>query len=236
MSSSEPSSASAGVPAFTHFVFVDFENVPSVNLGLVSGKRAHVTLLIGKNQTKVDVDMAEQIQRHPSQVRLIKVGASGRNALDLTLAFHLGQAAQRIPNAHYIIVSKDKDFVPLVAHLTALGIKVTRQDTFSIPGTPAAKKKTAATPAPPPPPRSHSPVASRPDRATKVVAQLKNHASRNRPSTLTRLRSKIKTDLGPDFTEAKSVSIIDRLRDDGTLAINEKGKVTYGPAAALNPS
>lgn len=34
---------------FTQYVFIDFENVPSLDLGLIEGKSVHVTLLIGKS-------------------------------------------------------------------------------------------------------------------------------------------------------------------------------------------
>ena len=93
----------------THYVFVDFENVPEVNLGLIEGKPVQVTLLIGKNQKKLDLALVQQIRRLASQVELIEVGASGHNALDLPLAYYLGQAVQRCPDAHFHIVSKDKD-------------------------------------------------------------------------------------------------------------------------------
>jgi len=77
-------------------VFVDFENVPEVDLGLVEGKPVHVTILIGKNQKKIDLPLVQQIRRLAAQVELVEVGASGRNALDLTLAYYLGQAVLRL--------------------------------------------------------------------------------------------------------------------------------------------
>ncbi|MBI2498594.1 MAG: hypothetical protein HYV75_11965 [Opitutae bacterium] len=72
--------------SFTHFVFVDFENVPSIDLALVAGKPVHVTLLIGKNQTKRETSLSVQLHAHAGQVAPIEVGASGRNALDMVLS------------------------------------------------------------------------------------------------------------------------------------------------------
>eukprot|EP01031_Cornospumella_fuschlensis_P013228 gene13228-biopygen11165 len=74
-------------PASDHLVFVDFENVPALDLSAIEGKSARVTLLIGKNQKKLDLDLVRQIHRLAPQVDLVEVGASGHNALDLTLAF-----------------------------------------------------------------------------------------------------------------------------------------------------
>ncbi|MES1168419.1 MAG: hypothetical protein ABUL61_04545, partial [Oleiharenicola lentus] len=67
---------------FTYFVFVDFENVPTADLGLVEGKPVHVTFLIGKKQTWLDLTLVKQIHRLATQVELVEVGASGHNALD----------------------------------------------------------------------------------------------------------------------------------------------------------
>src|SRR5580698_9329683 len=98
--------------AVLHFVFVDFENVPEVDLGLVAGKPAHVMLLLGKHQKKLDIGLVQQIRRLAEQIELVEVGASGHNALDLTLAYYLGRAVQRDPEAQFYVVSKDSDFDP----------------------------------------------------------------------------------------------------------------------------
>ena len=119
-------------PAFAHFVFVDFENVPDVDLGLVEGKPVHVTLLIGKNQKKLDLTLVRQIHRLASQVELVEVGATGRNALDLTLAFYLGQSVHQRSSAQFHIVSKDQDFDPMIGHLVGRTVKVARCEAFHL--------------------------------------------------------------------------------------------------------
>src|ERR1700722_8753501 len=119
------------IPAILHFVFVDFENVPEVDLGLVTGMPAHVMLLLGKHQKKLDVALVQQIRRLADQIELIEVGASGHNALDLTLAYYLGNAVQRNPQAQYYVVSKDSDFDPMLGHLRAQHIEVARFASFA---------------------------------------------------------------------------------------------------------
>src|SRR4051812_27262518 len=88
-----PSLAAPDVRPMNH-VFVDFENVPSVDLSLIRGRPVDVTLLIGEKQRRLDLDLVRQIHEHATQVSLVEVGASGRNALDLVLAWHLGHAAE----------------------------------------------------------------------------------------------------------------------------------------------
>ena len=61
-------------PALTHFVFVDFENVPSVDLDAIGAHPVHVTLLIGKNQKKLEVALVQQILRLTTRVDLLEVG------------------------------------------------------------------------------------------------------------------------------------------------------------------
>jgi hypothetical protein len=68
-----------GTPDITHFVFVDFENVQEVDLSPIAGQAVQVTLLLGKNQTKIDLELVKQIQQFGSQVKLIEVGGPGRN-------------------------------------------------------------------------------------------------------------------------------------------------------------
>jgi hypothetical protein len=207
------------VETITCFVFVDFENVPEIDLGLVAGKPVHVTLLLGKNQKRVDLPLVQQIHRLAAQVELVEVGASGHNALDLTLAIYLGQAVQRAPRAHFCIVSKDKDFDPMISHLHGRQIKVERHDSFAaLPFVPQSKK---------PAPAVKKPAE---DRRSKVTARLKNPTTRNRPSSRKALLAHLKTALGKEASDASAEAIIRELGDVQALTIDAHGKVSY-PAA-----
>lgn len=215
--------------SITHFVFVDFENVPTVDLGVVEGKLVHVTLLIGKKQTKLDLVLVRQIHRLAARVELVEVGASGHNALDLTLAYYLGQAVQRAPGAQFYIVSRDKDFEPMISHLHGRGIKVVRCDSFAaLPFLPRPKVVGPAK-------KSAVAVKKQPeDRRAKVIARLRNSASRNRPATQKALLARIKTDLGKEATDAKAEDIFCELRDKHGLTVDDMGKVSYAAVAGGN--
>lgn len=218
-------SAAAAPPV--HFVFVDFENVTEVDLAAIDGQLVHVTLLIGKNQKKIDLDLVEQIQAFAAQVKLVKVGASGHNALDLTLACYLGRAIERAPAASFAIVSKDKDFAPMIAHLLDHEVVVARYDSFAaLPflhhRKPAVAPKSA--PAAKPGPAAKKPAE---DRSAKVIARLKNPASRNRPSDEPALRAHLKSALGKESSESKVDDIVRRLCATGVLTIQTNGDVAY---------
>jgi PIN domain len=217
---------SGAAPTPAHFVFVDFENVPEVDLGAIEGQSVHVTLLIGKNQKKLDLELVKQIKQFTEQVDLVEVGASGRNALDLTLAYYLGRAIQRAPVANFAIVSKDKDFAPMIAHLVDHNVEVARYDGFNaLPflhhRSPAAVPKSA-------PAKPVAPVKKPPeDRGAKVIARLKNPASRNRPSDELRLRAHIKSALGKESSEPKVDELVRQLREARIALIETSGHVSY---------
>jgi len=222
--------------AITHYVFVDFENVPEVDLTLIEGKPVHVTIMIGKNQKKIDLPLVQQIRRLAAQVELVEVGASGRNALDLTLSYYLGQAVLRAPDALFCIVSRDKDFEPMIAHVSTKGIKVVRRDTF------------AALLFLPKPARRHSARAAVPvkpsallaeetfvredtpdERLERLIFRLQT-TSRSRPKRKARLLGRINSDFGNNLSEAEQNEKLDELIRRGVLTIGAKDAVVYAGA------
>lgn len=217
----------------THFVFVDFENVPEADLRLVAGKPVHVTLLIGKNQAKLDFSLVEQIHQLAAQVELVKLGGSGRNALDMTLAYYLGRAAERRPDAQFFIVSKDKDFEPMLAHIVEREIKAVRCDSFAVlPFLPKSKKSTPAKV-----PKSVPSVKAEPltstaaldERFEKLVKRLSNNLA-PRPKKQSRLLAHINTAYGGKLAEVEQRRKLAELVDRGVLSIDGADKVTYSPS------
>jgi hypothetical protein len=204
--------------AAAHFVFVDFENVPDIDLGLIAGHPVKVTLLIGKNQKKLELPLVQQIHRLAGQVKLVEVGATGRNALDLTLTYYLGRTVHQSPAATYHIVSGDKDFDPLIAHLKAGGTLVVRSGSFAALPFLAPPKKTPSVAKPAPG-----------DRPARLTARLKNPTSTNRPTTRRTLLSHIKSSLGPDLSEAQAEAFIQHLCTAKVLTLDARNKVHYIP-------
>jgi len=218
----------------THFVFVDFENIPDIELGLIAGHPVHVSLLIGKNQTKLHLPLVQQIHKLADQVDLIEVGGSGRNALDLTLAYYLGHAIQQMPTLKFHIVSGDKDFDPLIAHIHAKGLSVTRHTTFAaLPFLPRQKKAVAPAhtkpAAMPTPKKSPAPTAKPPaiDRSAKLIARLSNPSSKNRPASSKALLAHLKASLGKEATDAKVQETVSVLQTKGVLSIDAAGKIQW---------
>ena len=161
----------------------------------------------------------------------MEVGGSGSNAHDITLSSYLGRAIERVQAARFAIVSKDKDFVPMIAHLNAQQIEVARFDSFSaLPflthRKPSAVPKSPAAPRPVPPTKKPAE-----DRRTKVIAALKNPLSSNRPADQAALRAHVRNALGKEASDEKVDSIVRDLVTAGALAIDSRGKVSYGRTA-----
>ena len=214
---------------FAQLVFVDFENVPHVDLDAIATLPVVVTLLIGKNQTKLDTSLVAQIHRRAAQVRLVEVGASGRNALDLTLAYYLGYAAASTAAAELHIVSKDKDFEPLIAHLRSQNLKVTRSESFAaLPFLPVKKiapptRKAASTPKKVVSPDLAVPVV---DKLEKLIIRLQTSAG-PRPKKKTSLLRHINTAYGNKLSEDELLALVDQLVVRGIFAIDARDNLTY---------
>jgi PIN domain len=206
--------------SIAHFVFVDFENVPEVDLDLIGDRPVMVRLLIGKNQKKLDLALVQQIRRHAVRVELTEVGATGHNALDLTLAYYLGQAALQAPHAQFHVVSKDKDFEPLIAHLRAEKVRVFRHDTFAALSF-LPQPKITAFPKGANPQKTAAPV----DKFEKLIAHFQNTPA-SRPKKRTKLLAHINTTYGGKLSEAQQNEVAEKLIARGVITIDAAGKVS----------
>jgi hypothetical protein len=117
----------------TH-ILVDFENVqPSADdIGLVRGDDVRLTIFRGPGQMKYSADVAEAWQPLGANVSFIRCAKAGRNAVDMHIAFYLGElvAANKgnggTARARLVIVSRDTDFDPLLLYIRTQGFEASR--------------------------------------------------------------------------------------------------------------
>lgn len=217
-------------PIVNH-VFVDFENVQEIDPGVIGRKTVRFTLLAGPRNTKLDISVVKELLKHPEAAQLIHLTASGKNALDFALAYYLGRAVVDDPTGRFHIVSKDKGFNPLVEHLQGKEIQAFRHDNFGtldLFRSPKAKTPAAA-PARTPRKAKAKPKASA-SRLDELAAKALDHlrkATTKPPKSLPKLISHLGTHLGKKITAAEVPSLIENLRSDAYLTINEKGFVSY---------
>jgi PIN domain len=146
------------------YILVDFENVqPSAaDIGLVRGDGVRLCIFRGPGQTKYSADVAEAWQPLGASVTFIRCAKAGRNAVDMHIAFYLGElvAAQDRAaagkGARFVVVSRDTDFDPLLMHVRSHGYSATRVASLKAalegngaePAEPKAAKKRATRAAP----------------------------------------------------------------------------------------
>ncbi len=227
-----------------HHLFVDFENVQDIDLGALGGDPVELTVILGKDQKPPPSRLLATLLERTGALRLIKLEHAGRNALDMSLAAHVGAAAARDPSGTFHILSEDRDYDPLIAHLRLTGIDAVRVGKSPPPAPVPAPA--AARPAPsrpetrtavpaagrpaPNPPESRAAASSMIDKATNVANRLRRSA--NPPSRKARLLSHIRDQLKGRIGEGDENEILDLLVESGFVAIDTRNRVTYPGLAA----
>ena len=97
----------------------------------IANRLVKVTLVLGERHKNLPVALVKKFLKYPAQVALVETGRSGKNALDLVLAQHIGEAKKTDPHGYFHIVSKDKDFDALIGHLKDNGTLAARHAAFS---------------------------------------------------------------------------------------------------------
>ena len=133
-----------------NFVMVDFENVQPSSLGALSPDTCDIKVFTGAHQKKVELALAQALQRFGPNAEWIQITGSGKDALDFHIAFYIGHLAAAHPQASFTIVSRDTGFDPLVKHLAKLGIgcrRVAAIDAITPAGPPLAETRVQKVPA-----------------------------------------------------------------------------------------
>ena len=132
------------------YILMDFENVQPKMLERLRPGSFRVKVFLGQHQSKLMLDLVQKLQPFGSDAEYIQIQGSGPDAVDFHIAFYIGQLAAAEPSTHYVIVSKDKGFDPLVRHLALRGITCRRVP--ELPEPPAPKAPPLPTPKPGPKP------------------------------------------------------------------------------------
>jgi hypothetical protein len=204
-----------------NYVFVDFENVQDINLAVPMDKPMSLVLLIGEKQKTIGVDLVEQLFARSANVQLVRLAASGKNALDFVLAYHVGRAMAADAGAYFHIVSKDKGFDALVKHLKTQGHRIARYDAFAeLPFLTAAKggAKTVE--------KSVPQTAEGAGKVGEFIAALQRNPA-NRPKKEKTLRAHLRSHMGRDLSDDEAGKLFDDLVKRAGITIDAKGGVSY---------
>lgn len=195
-----------------NYIFVDFESVQDIDLTLIEGRPVKVFLFIGEQQTKMSVELLMQVHRFHDQVQLIKLQCTGKNALDFVLAHHTGLQVAADRDGFFHIVSRDKGFAALVAHLKDNDIWAARAEVFAeIPVLVDVHKLT---------------LTERLDRVKARLSTMKQADNDGRPKKRTSLCSTIHTVFHKLLSDAEVQAVMEGLKQKRWIDFADE-KVAY---------
>lgn len=208
-------------------VFVDCENLGTKGMDWIEGANIRLHLFLGPRQKELPVELVGQLLEHAAAAQMVRVGKSGKNALDFVLAYHVGQAVLTDPKAYFHIVAKDTGYDALVEFLKSRNVKVRRHDDWS-----ALTLHFALMPCPPaaaPKPATAGPVASEPvlsSVAAKLLDGLRK-SEKSRPKKLKTLLSHALNYISKDQLPDAAQKAVDELRRARLIEVDAKEAVTY---------
>ena len=128
------------------YLLVDLENVQPSPQEVESwlGKDGEAWVFYGPNQLKRKAAFEAESPRST----LVPISRPGANSLDFHLVFYLGYLAAKHPRSRFVVLAKDTDYDPPIAHAETLAFSVERLSSLLAPASPAMKplsgpKKTA---------------------------------------------------------------------------------------------
>ncbi len=193
----------------TNYILIDYENVSSPTvLDVLSQGHYKVVVFVGATQPKVTYEVASTLQKLGERATYIKINASGSNALDFHIAYYIGRLAVNEPDAYFHIISKDKGFDPLVAHLKEHKIFAARSS--DIPEISLVKVATATTTT---------------DKVAIILTKLK-HQNTSRPRTVRTLSSTINALFQKKLASDQLASLIEELVSQKIILVTDN-KVSY---------
>lgn len=189
-------------------VLIDFESVQPDTLTPLMEEHFQVLLFVGANQSKLPFELAAAVQTLGSRGEYIKMSGNGPNALDFHIAYYIGRLAAENGSAFFHVISRDKGFDPLIAHLKSKKILAGRwEDVGEIPIVKNANRKSPK------------------EKAELFVAKLREPKV-TRPRTEKTLTSALKAHFRDALEQNEIPSVIKALQATGFVSICG-GKVTY---------
>jgi len=229
------------LPSAVDHVFVDFENVHTIDRNIFDARTVHLTLLMGSRQTRLDMTLVETLLQHAVTVEFVRLKTSGRNALDFTLAYYVGRAVLANPSGCFHILSKDAGYDPLIEHLRSKNVWIKRHDNCTTLTSPSSAIVALSQPVTKPKSlpvhkaQQHSAGADTDEKESKVLEHLRKPTI-PRPRTKRKLLNFLVAHFNKGVTEAEALNLIVKLSQAGHLVIDDVGKVTYRLAPCETPT
>jgi hypothetical protein len=168
-------------------------------------------VFVGANQKNISFELVTAIQTLGEDASYQKISGNGSNALDFHIAFYIGELAAKDPNAFFHIISRDKGFDPLIAHMRERKIFALRhKDLSEIPFVRILNTN------------------SLDEKIDAISASLSSRGS-SRPRKVKTLANTVNALFMKTLDEAAQSAIISELQRRKHITINDQ-TVSYGPS------
>jgi hypothetical protein len=173
----------------TPYVLVDFENVQP-DLSQLAHTPYKVKIFFGARQQegRVPLKLLLATKALGDAWEPVLVSRSGRNAVDMHIAYWIGRLLKTEPDAHIHVISADTDFDPLIESLRKENFTVDRTKSLAELVARQAPRMPANRTAAPRPPAARA-TKGRAVAAPKLAAPVKTPVSDNLSGVLKHLRS-----------------------------------------------
>lgn len=193
-----------------NYILIDFENVQPKNLELLRGHAFTLIVFLGANQKSVPFDFAMALQSLGENAGYQKIAGNGSNALDFHIAFYLGELAAKDADAYFHVISRDKGFDPLIAHLRQRKIPARRHVDLS--EIPFVKISNAS---------------SLDEKIEAIVDSLKSRGT-SRPRKVKTLKGTVNALFLKTLEYEDLEMLVDELKRRGHVVVSDQS-VSYGP-------
>ncbi len=195
----------------TQYILIDHENVHALDPGEIGDLPVKVVVFLGEQTTKLPVEDVQKLLVHRGQIELITISGHGKNALDFHVAFYAGRISAEDPKAYIHIISKDKGFDPLIAHLKSRKVFARRSEEV-----PRLATILKGEPVP----------AAAEGRVERAIAHL-TRMEKSRPRKRKTLASSLAALFNKQLSDGEVGRLIVALEEADKLGIDEKETVTY---------
>jgi hypothetical protein len=198
-------------------LYVDYENVQSIDLSRIAELDCKVWLFTGVSQSRIPIELVKSAQAFGTRLNWVTIAGNGSNALDFHIAYYLGLHSALYPKDEYFILSKDKGFDPLVTHLVSKKIGCRRISSISelgVTGRPSSRTKK---------------IVDTDGAYAKVAGNLSRIREDKRPRNRKTLRQHVRSLVGKSESEQKVDQILEQLFA-ARVVIEEGGKLSYKPS------
>ena len=197
-------------------LLVDFENIGKIDLAEVPDG-VTVALFFGAAQKSVPKEFLKNALKLGERFMHIDAAGQGKNALDFHIAYYLGEYLTKSPKTVCVVLSRDKDFAPLIKHLVLRGFTVRSANTLRE-AFPAGKPAESRRPAP-----TREATVAPHEMALKWLAR---SAKTRLPRTRKALAAHLYSHFSKKRSEADIQAVVERLIASGQLS-ELGGKITY---------